>query len=83
MARVSAQAAATLKESASATLSSLRSLSSAITSTAVSLPQTYSTYVAANATSVSQVESALRSLTYLLPGARLRDSDDRSCRTTC
>lgn len=75
MPTISAQAATTLKESASATLSSLRTLSSTITSTAVSLPQTYSTYVAANATSVSQVESALRSLTYLLPGARLRDSE--------
>jgi peroxin-16 len=72
---MSAQAAATLKQSASATLSSLRSLSSTITSTAVSLPQTYSTYIAANSSSVSQVESALRSLTYLLPGARLHESE--------
>jgi peroxin-16 len=72
---LSAQAATTLKQSASATLSSLCSLSSTITSTAVSLPQTYSTYVAANASSISQVESGLRSLTYLLPGARLHDSE--------
>jgi peroxin-16 len=75
MPMMSAQAAATLKQSASATLSSLRSLSSTITSTAVSLPQTYSTYIAANSSSVSQVESALRSLTYLLPGARLHESE--------
>lgn len=72
---MSVQAATTLKESASATLSSLHDLSSTITSTAVSLPQIYSTCVAANAASVSQVESALRSLTYLVPGARLRDSE--------
>ena len=71
----SAQAAATLKQSASATLASLRTLPSTITSTALSLPQTYSTYIAANASSVSQVESALRSLTYLLPGARLHESE--------
>src|SRR5271156_4853628 len=31
--------------------------------------------MAANGSSVSQVESALRSLTYLLPGARLRESE--------
>lgn len=39
------------------------------------LPQTYSKYVAANAASVSKIESALRSLSYLLPGARLHDSE--------
>jgi peroxin-16 len=39
------------------------------------LPQTYSKYVAANAASVSKIEAALRSLTYLLPGARLHDSE--------
>ena len=75
MSTVAAQAANTLKQSASATLSSLRTLPSTITSTAFALPQTYSTYIAANASSVSQVESALRSLTYLLPGARLHDSE--------
>lgn len=75
MPMMSAQAAATLKQSAFATLSSLRGLPSTITTTARSLPQAYSTYIASNASSVSQVESALRSLTYLLPGARLHESE--------
>lgn len=35
----------------------------------------YADYVASNAHSVGQVESTLRSLTYLLPGARLNDSE--------
>lgn len=46
-----------------------------ITSKALNLPQVYAQYVASNASSVSQIESALRSLTYLLPGARLNDSE--------
>jgi peroxin-16 len=75
MPMMSAHAAATLKQSAFATLSSLRTLPTTISSTARTLPHTYSTYIAANASSVSQVESALRSLTYLLPGARLRESE--------
>lgn len=75
MPAMSAHAAATLKQSALATLSSLRTLPTTISSTARALPHTYSTYIAANASSVSQVESALRSLTYLLPGTRLRESE--------
>ena len=46
-----------------------------LTSRAKRLPQIYSQYVASNSSSVSQVENALRSLAYLLPGARLRDTE--------
>ena len=42
---------------------------------AMNLPQKYADYVATNATSVTKVENGLRSLMYLLPGARLRDTE--------
>lgn len=48
---------------------------SAVTGTALTLPSTYSKYVIRNSSAVSQIESALRSLTYLLPGSRLYDTE--------
>lgn len=48
---------------------------SSLTRTALSLPSTYSTYVIRNSSSISQIESSLRSLTYLLPGSRLHDTE--------
>jgi peroxin-16 len=68
-------AASTLRHAISSTTSTLSSSASALTSTALSLPSTYSNYVAHNSSSVSQIESALRSLTYLLPGSRLHDTE--------
>lgn len=46
-----------------------------MSSTALRLPSTYSNYVIHNSSSVSQIESALRSLTYLLPGSRFHDTE--------
>ena len=57
------------------TTSTFSATASALTSTAISLPSTYSNYVIHNSSSVSQIESALRSLTYLLPGSRLHDTE--------
>lgn len=57
------------------TTSTLSTTASAVTSTALSLPSTYSSYVIHNSSSVSQIESTLRSLTYLLPGSRLHDTE--------
>jgi peroxin-16 len=56
-------------------LSSTSSTLSAVTSTALTLPSTYSNYVTQNSSSVSQIESGFRSLTYLLPGSRLHDTE--------
>lgn len=39
------------------------------------MPSLYADYIAQNSQSVGQIESTLRSLTYLLPGARLDDSE--------
>ena len=75
MPTIPAPTAATLRQHATASLSSLRALPASVTSVALSLPDTYSKYVAANVSAVSQIESGLRSLTYLLPGARLHDSE--------
>ena len=56
-------------------MSSLSTASSDITRTVLNLPHHYSEYVASNSSSVSNIESSLRSLAYLLPGARLHDSE--------
>ncbi|KLU90557.1 peroxisomal membrane protein PEX16, partial [Magnaporthiopsis poae ATCC 64411] len=40
----------------------------------LSLPQTYASFIAKNQSQVSQIESALRSLTYVIPG-RFRDAE--------
>jgi peroxin-16 len=68
-------AASSLRHAIHSTTSTLSSSASALTSTALSLPSTYSNYVAHNSSSVSQIESAIRSLTYLLPGSRLHDTE--------
>jgi peroxin-16 len=64
-----------LRHALSNTTSTLSTTASSLTSTALSLPSTYATYVIHNSSSVSQIESALRSLTYLLPGSRLHDTE--------
>lgn len=60
---------------AAATLRSCATASSDLPQKVKHLPDMYAEYVASNAHSVGQVESTLRSLTYLLPGARLNDSE--------
>lgn len=65
----------TLRQTVHATVNSLSYASSELTKVARNLPFTYSNYVASNSSSVSTIESSLRSLTYLLPGARLSDSE--------
>ena len=57
------------------TLSSLSSASASLSKAALNLPSTYANYVATNSTSISNIENTLRSLTYLLPGARFHDSE--------
>ncbi|RMZ75111.1 hypothetical protein DV737_g5435, partial [Chaetothyriales sp. CBS 132003] len=64
-----------LQQAATATSTSLSSASSALAGAVLSLPSRYSDYVTSNASAVSTVESSVRSLTYLLPGARLHDSE--------
>jgi peroxin-16 len=64
-----------LRHALSSTTSTLSTTASSLTSSALSLPSAYSTYVIHNSSSVSQIESALRSLTYLLPGSRLHDTE--------
>ncbi|RMD43239.1 hypothetical protein DV735_g1918, partial [Chaetothyriales sp. CBS 134920] len=53
----------------------LSSASSALASALLRLPSRYSDYITLNASAVSTVESSVRSLTYLLPGSRLHDSE--------
>ncbi|KAK5045004.1 hypothetical protein LTR84_010152 [Exophiala bonariae] len=65
----------TLRQTVHATVSSLAFASSELSKVARNLPSTYSSYVASNSSSVSTIESSLRSLTYLLPGARLSDTE--------
>ena len=72
---ISDMASSTLRRSANATISSISTTSSDITRTILNLPHHYSEYVASNSSSVSNIESSLRSLSYLLPGARLHDSE--------
>ncbi|KAK5089120.1 hypothetical protein LTR05_003344 [Lithohypha guttulata] len=68
-------AAASIWQAANATLRSCAAASSELPQRVKNLPEMYAEYVASNAQSVGQVESTLRSLTYLLPGARLNDSE--------
>ena len=68
-------AALSLWRSANATLRSAAAATSELPQKARHLPEIYAEYVASNSHSVGQVESTLRSLTYLLPGARLNDSE--------
>lgn len=68
-------ASARFRTAAHSTLYTLTTTSTQLASLALNLPHQYSNYVATNVSSVSQIENALRSLTYLLPGARLRDSE--------
>ncbi|KIW39057.1 uncharacterized protein PV06_08870 [Exophiala oligosperma] len=62
-------------QSMHATMTTLSSASAEVTKAAMNLPSTYHNYVAHNAAAVSNIESSLRSLTYLLPGARFHDSE--------
>lgn len=57
------------------TLRSCSSLPSDLSHKAANLPTLYADYVSSNPQSVGQVENGLRNLTYLLPGARLQDSE--------
>ncbi|KPI36626.1 Peroxisomal membrane protein PEX16 [Cyphellophora attinorum] len=68
-------AASSLRQSARSAFSSISAASSEVTRTVLNLPHTYSEYVQDNPSSVSSVESSIRSLTYLLPGVRLHDSE--------
>lgn len=68
-------AASSIWRSASTTLQSYAAASTEFPGKVKKLPDMYAEYVASNAHSVGQVESTLRSLTYLLPGARLNDSE--------
>lgn len=68
-------AASSLWRTANATIRSCATASSDLPQKFRKLPDVYAEYVASNAHSVGQVESTLRSLTYLLPGARLNDSE--------
>lgn len=68
-------AASTIRRSAQSTISTISHASIDFTRAAINLPNTYANYVASNSSSISNIESSLRSLTYLLPGARLHDSE--------
>ena len=70
-----AMASTTLRKAVHSTSSSLSSASANVTSAVLNLPHTYSEYVASNTSAVSSIENSLRSLAYLLPGARLHDSE--------
>lgn len=65
----------TLRQRAYATATTLTTTSTELSKKAYSLPQMYAQYVATNASAVSQIESTLRNLTYLVPGARFHDSE--------
>lgn len=64
-----------LRHAANATVDTISIVSTDLAKVARDLPSAYSDYVASNSSSVSTVESSLRSLTYLLPGARLHDTE--------
>ncbi|KAJ9651333.1 hypothetical protein H2198_009367 [Neophaeococcomyces mojaviensis] len=68
-------AAPAIRRNVQATIRSFTAASSQLSYQVTHLPQIYAEYVASNSQSVSQVESTLRSLTYLLPGARFHDSE--------
>lgn len=67
--------AAPFQQAARGTLSSISNTTSSLSNAITKLPEMYTNYVASNSQSVSQVEQTLRSLTYLLPGARFQDSE--------
>lgn len=58
-----------------ATIKTLSTASAELTTRAIHLPQTYAKYVGGNSGTVSQVESGLRYLTYLVPGARFHEAE--------
>lgn len=64
-----------VRQTVHATVTTLSYASSELAKVACNLPSTYSNYVASNSSGVSTIESSLRSLTYLLPGARLSDTE--------
>ncbi|ETN43888.1 uncharacterized protein HMPREF1541_11019 [Cyphellophora europaea CBS 101466] len=68
-------AASSLRRGAQSAASSLSSASAEVTRAVLNLPHTYSEYVSSNPSSVSSVESSIRSLTYLLPGVRFHDTE--------
>ena len=72
---MASSAASSLRRGLHTTMHSLSTASAELTKAAIHLPSTYSNYVASNSSSVSTIESSLRSLTYLLPGARLHDTE--------
>lgn len=67
--------AAPFHRAAKDTLRNISHTGSSLSSVITKLPDIYTNYVASNSQSVSQVEQTLRSLTYLLPGARFQDSE--------
>lgn len=71
-------AASQVWRTANAALRSCTAASAELSTKFRHLPEMYEEYVASNAHSVGQVESTLRSMTYLLPGARLQDSERAS-----
>ncbi|EXJ65804.1 uncharacterized protein A1O5_11045 [Cladophialophora psammophila CBS 110553] len=68
-------ATSAVRRTVHATIHSLSSASADLTKVAINLPSSYSNYVTSNSSSVSTIESSLRSLTYLLPGARFHDTE--------
>lgn len=72
---LAAMAAPAIRRNVNATIRSITAASSQITYQVTHLPEIYAEYVASNSQSVSQVESTLRSATYLLPGARFQDAE--------
>lgn len=68
-------ASSALQRTVRSTITGLSNTSANLTRAAIKLPSAYSDYVASNSSSVSSVESSLRSLTYLLPGTRYHDSE--------
>ncbi|EHY61319.1 Peroxisomal membrane protein PEX16 [Exophiala dermatitidis] len=64
-----------LRRTVHATMSGLSTVSADLARAAINLPSSYSDYVASNTSSVSSVETSLRSLTYLLPGTKYHDSE--------
>lgn len=64
-----------LSQSVANTTSSITTGASSLAAVTLSLPSKYSNYVIHNSPAVSQIESALRSLTYLLPGSRVHDTE--------
>ena len=72
---MASSAVSSIRRGLHTTMRSLSNASAEVSRVAVNIPSTYSAYVASNSSSVSTIESSLRSLTYLLPGARLHDTE--------